>query len=103
MAEQPLRRRIRIAADHPATAGHFPGNPLVPGVVLLDEVITAVRAWSAAFDAPVYIEQVKFLIPVAFGQSLDLEARFARGAALEFTLWVDGRIATSGRLGVISR
>ena len=26
---------IRFAADHPALPGHFPGNPIVPGALLL--------------------------------------------------------------------
>lgn len=34
---------IRIAADHPCLPGHFPGRPLVPGVVLLDHVARALR------------------------------------------------------------
>lgn len=33
--------RFRIAADHPALAGHFPGQPVVPAVMILDEVLAA--------------------------------------------------------------
>ena len=30
---------IFIPAAHPALPGHFPGHPIVPGVLLLDEVM----------------------------------------------------------------
>ena len=33
--------RFRIPADHPALAGHFPGQPVVPAVMILDEVLAA--------------------------------------------------------------
>jgi 3-hydroxymyristoyl/3-hydroxydecanoyl-(acyl carrier protein) dehydratase len=34
-----------IPANHPALPGHFPGAPVVPGVVLLDLVLQASEAW----------------------------------------------------------
>lgn len=36
-----IERRGTISADHPALPGHFPGEPIVPGVVVLNEVLSA--------------------------------------------------------------
>ena len=38
-----LEFEVRVAADHPSLEGHFPGNPVIPGVVLLDAVIANVE------------------------------------------------------------
>jgi len=69
-----IEKRGTIPADHPALAGHFPGDPIVPGVVLLDEVLSALPGrmdipW-AKFHAPlrpaeefvIRIEQNKFSV-----------------------------------------
>lgn len=34
-----------INSTHPALAGHFPGNPIVPGVMLADYMLDAIAAW----------------------------------------------------------
>lgn len=57
-----------IAADHPCLAGHFPGNPLVPGVVILEHVLAAVQAQAGSAPAPLRLPQVKFIAPLRPGQ-----------------------------------
>jgi 3-hydroxyacyl-[acyl-carrier-protein] dehydratase len=61
-----MKRSLVIAADHPAYAGHFPGNPLLPGVVLLAEAMAAIGATQHT------VENAKFLLPVTPGMALTL-------------------------------
>ncbi len=35
---------LQFAASHPCGAGHFPGNPVIPGALLLDEVLNRIAA-----------------------------------------------------------
>ena len=73
--------RFVIAADHPSLPGHFPGRPLVPGVVLLDHAIAAIEAAHGPLG-PVRLPQVKFLQPLLPGEEarVELEPRRASDA-----------------------
>src|SRR6185312_11460456 len=57
-----------IVANHPAGPGHFPGNPIVPGAVLLDEIAQAIVG-KTAFDK-LEIPAAKFFSPVRPGDVL---------------------------------
>ncbi|HJW47709.1 MAG TPA: hypothetical protein VJ484_14650 [Lysobacter sp.] len=61
-----------ITPDHPSLPGHFPGRPLVPGVVLLDRVIAAIEAQHGPLG-PVRLPQVKFVLPLLPGESARIE------------------------------
>lgn len=93
-----------IDAGHPALAGHFPGNPVVPGVVLLDHAILQI---GAALGRPVAVSQVgtvKFLSPVRPGERVEVDHQLqdedtgAALASIRFTLSAGGRDVASGTL-----
>jgi len=55
--------RFRVPANHPCLPGHFPGRPLVPGVVILDHVQQAIEQSAGPLGA-LRLPQVKFLQPL---------------------------------------
>ena len=55
---------LQIANDHPAFAGHFPGMPITPGVVLLDLALTSITRHLQRDPASYRLNNVKFLRPV---------------------------------------
>lgn len=62
------RQRLVIEADDACLDGHFPGHPVIPGVVLLDRAIA-----TFGFTTPIRIDQAKFLKPCVPGMQLDAE------------------------------
>lgn len=52
-----------IGHGHPSLPGHFPGRPVVPGVVVLDRVVAALEAAHGPLP-PLRLVQVKFLRPL---------------------------------------
>lgn len=55
-----------VSKDHPSLAGHFPGNPVVPGVLLLDHVLHALEQSTGRTVAQ--LRQVRFVSPLFPGE-----------------------------------
>lgn len=65
-----------IAVDHPCFAGHFPGRPIVPGALLLAEVVEALlgdEATARLLGPRPVLGAVKFLSPATPGARLHIE------------------------------
>ena len=85
---------LPIAADHPAYAGHFPGRPILPGVVLLDR---AQRVLQAAGLGPISgVAQAKFLSPVLPGEALMLDYEVGP-TGVRFEIRCEARRIANGR------
>lgn len=66
------RTPLCIPATHPSLPGHFPGQPVVPGVVILDAVQRAIEAASGELPA-LKLPQMKFMQPLLPGEDALIE------------------------------
>ena len=89
----------RIPADHPSLAGHFPGAPIVPGVVVLDEVAAALVEWRKG-SRLIAIRFVKFLAPIKPGQLFTIAFDAPKNTQIDFCCRVEGRVVVEGRLEI---
>ena len=72
-----ITTHIIVPHDHPSLAGHFPGHPIVPGVVLLDAVLDAIRAAAKNAIKLESVVSTKFLQAVAPDRRVDLTIKLA--------------------------
>ncbi|MBL8558077.1 MAG: hypothetical protein JNM47_05115 [Hyphomonadaceae bacterium] len=83
--------------EHPALAGHFPGHPVAPGVVVLDRVIAAACAQFPG-HACVGVRRMKFLRPLRPGETLALELEAPRAGNARIRATVGGELLMEGQL-----
>ncbi len=89
------RSTLVIPTDHPCLAGHFPGNPIVPGVVLLEQVALAAEVWLCEPLVIRQFDQVKFLSPLRPEEPLKIVLSGGR-PQLRFRCESEGRLLAQG-------
>jgi 3-hydroxymyristoyl/3-hydroxydecanoyl-(acyl carrier protein) dehydratase len=92
------RLPLTVSAEHPAYDGHFPGAPVLPGAVLLDEVIAALESSGPGGARPWRITVVKFSAAVRPGEPLELEHEPLENGAIRFRVLSGERTVATGML-----
>ena len=103
------RGRWRLTGDEAFWAGHFPGRPTLPGVLMVESIaqLGAVALLSdptRAGKLPLFggIDKARFRAQVGPGDTLDLEVTLgsmsARGGKGAGTAKINGKLACSAEL-----
>lgn len=87
-----------VPPAHPAFAGHFPGRPILPGVVLLDRTLRLAAAEFALDPAALRLASGKFLSPVAPGETLSFVLQSKTNGSIQFEVRCGERPVASGLL-----
>ncbi|WP_433271709.1 3-hydroxyacyl-ACP dehydratase FabZ family protein [Actinosynnema sp. CS-041913] len=86
-----------VRATDPYLVGHFPGNPVYPGVFTIETVYRAARRIAEEHGPPVALAKVKsarFTAPVTAGDTLTVDFTLRRHNG---RLDVDARCHSGGR------
>lgn len=94
-----IRLRLIVAAGCPWTEGHFPGQPVLPGVTLLRWAIHLAGLIRPTLSTVRSIANLKFHAPVLPPAELTLELNLdPDGRRLRFHYLQDGKTCSSGRV-----
>ena len=88
----------RVPTDHPALAGHFPGHPIVPGVVLLDRAIHFAETLRGRPGLAWQVSNAKFFSPARPGETLMFALQQKASGAMVFAVQAAGRDIAAGSL-----
>lgn len=93
--------RMKISIQHASLAGHFPGNPVVPGVVVLDAVAHALTAEMGRTVMVTAIASVKFLAPLLPEQEFSISFSLKEGGRAGFEVSADAHKILTGSLAYV--
>jgi 3-hydroxyacyl-[acyl-carrier-protein] dehydratase len=99
---------ILIPADHASFAGHFPGQPILPGVLLLERVMALAQVQIQLPLNRYSISNAKFMAAVLPGDTINVQLTCTSPSDYKFTVHSvpshgeDGVLVCSGLLRILA-
>jgi 3-hydroxyacyl-[acyl-carrier-protein] dehydratase len=100
---QSARAQKYVTVNEPYFQGHFPGYPVMPGVLVLEALVqlSTLLAVSSGLPAPTTIrtlDSIRFKRQVIPGDRLTLETTMLADGRFEVRASVEGELATEGTI-----
>ena len=89
---------LHIAADHPTGPGHFPGNPIIPGALLLAEVLRTVADAEGTHYLSCNLSSAKFQHPARPGDDVEIMYSYTAQGSINFKCTVAETGVLSGTI-----
>jgi 3-hydroxymyristoyl/3-hydroxydecanoyl-(acyl carrier protein) dehydratase len=93
-----MEKELQFSASEPFFAGHFPGRPVVPGVMLIDRAVSAARELLGRDAVLEGIGKVKFSNPVLPDEIIHLRMELRSETVVAYSFLKDGTACASGVL-----
>ena len=88
-----------VPHTHPCLEGHFPGNPVVPGAVIIDEVMRGLLTKEPTIKIN-NIPSVKFLKPLKPDIAVQVNVTEKKSGLLQFICSINESMIVSGQLRI---
>jgi len=88
-----------VPTDHPAMAGHFPGHPVVPGVVIMENILQQLGELHPGLVCS-GVKKLKFLAPLAPGEVFEISFAEPSETSIRFTAMIGETKLATGRLAL---
>jgi 3-hydroxymyristoyl/3-hydroxydecanoyl-(acyl carrier protein) dehydratase len=87
-----------VPADHPCLPGHFPNDPIVPAVLLLELSCAVLRGLRPDLGPLREVKTVKFTQPVRPGEPVRVTFTASAGGSFRFSCATAAGVAAQGQM-----
>jgi 3-hydroxyacyl-[acyl-carrier-protein] dehydratase len=91
--------RVPVAAATDVLAGHYPGFPILPGVLIIDCLRQAVSAATSDRVRLTAVQRLRLVSPLLPGDEMTFTTTISGDTAIGRGVRVDGRVAAEIRAG----